>query len=429
MPLFAPYGERALHREESVITIGRRDGELVFHEMSLPREILDQLLSGYIDDALSGDERARVEQLLRDEPEVARELQELRDIRTALQEVHRADRAIHLGPNFADRVLQATVDQAKTEGLSEDHPVMLLSEQPSTAVARGELPVVRIAGAIAALAATIIVAIAVMQSPKNDPEEGLLVQNDPLVEDPVNVPAAPEPVIEKETPGVAAPSEMLVQEDPIDNATSPIEIPDPVQMPVKDDVNDVPDRLNNIAKDTTPAMTPKDVQAQLLLAQGMVMAIDVRQSEQGKADNVIGRLMAKAGLMPADQKQINGEIVGFTKTLADENKAVSVLYLDDSGKKIDNFINAMVADVEGIESISFNLVADAPIIGVANALREIDPTTVRHSWQLQDSGDNSLGSLTQALSSQSFADLNRGRAAGIVSGGTDIRARLFVLVR
>ena len=46
-----------------------------FSKMSLPRELLDQLLSGYLDDSLSADERARVEQLLQSDDEIVKELE------------------------------------------------------------------------------------------------------------------------------------------------------------------------------------------------------------------------------------------------------------------------------------------------------------------------------------------------------------------
>lgn len=81
--------------------------------MSLPRELLDQLLSGYLDGALSDDERDRVEQLLRNDPEVAREFQELTQLGGTLREIYRVDQRRQLKPGFADRVLKATVDQAQ----------------------------------------------------------------------------------------------------------------------------------------------------------------------------------------------------------------------------------------------------------------------------------------------------------------------------
>ncbi len=402
--------------------------------MSLPRDLLDQLLSGYLDDALSNDERTRVEQLLRDDPEVARELQELSDLREILREIHREDQRFQLGPNFADRVLKATVDQATAEGLSEDHPVRLLSQQPSTSVVtRHDFPLAKMAGVVVALAASVIVAIAVFRTPP-DPEHGGLVQNDPPpTVDPIDVP--PQDVIEQEAPGPPAPIEQLVKDTPTNKITSPVEVPEAVEMPVNDANSiSVPSNTNNIAElsPRPPSPSPMDLDPKLL-AQSLVMVVDVRQTEAGRGSNAVGAAMVKAGIKPADERKIDESIVDFGKDLIDENQSVSVLYLEDAGKKIDNFINAMVADLDGIESVGFSYAADAPIIGLVNELKSIDPTTVRHgaSWQLTDDEGNGLQLLAQELGSRDFSEVKREGAGFPGNGveGPDIKARIFVLIR
>ena len=47
--------------------------------MSLPPALIDQLLTGYLDEVLSADELARVETLLETEPSIAEELAKLQD--------------------------------------------------------------------------------------------------------------------------------------------------------------------------------------------------------------------------------------------------------------------------------------------------------------------------------------------------------------
>ena len=73
--------------------------------MSIPQVLMDQLLTGYLDDVLSGDERDRVEKLLKTNPSVAEELAQLQSLRTALQAVLLADSDIRLDAGFADRVI------------------------------------------------------------------------------------------------------------------------------------------------------------------------------------------------------------------------------------------------------------------------------------------------------------------------------------
>ena len=73
--------------------------------MSLPRELLDELLSGYMDGELSADERARVEQMLETEPGVR---ESLRLLQEQSQTVRRSLRsAPRLDSDFAERVLAA----------------------------------------------------------------------------------------------------------------------------------------------------------------------------------------------------------------------------------------------------------------------------------------------------------------------------------
>src|SRR6056297_2260617 len=104
--------------------------------MSAPNESLDQLLSGYLDDALSDDQRRRVEDRLRTDPEAASELESLRSLRATLRALSERDVPPSLGPEFAERVLESAVARARVEGLAEYHPLVRLSEQP-TGVALG----------------------------------------------------------------------------------------------------------------------------------------------------------------------------------------------------------------------------------------------------------------------------------------------------
>jgi len=104
--------------------------------MSLPNEIREQLLSGYLDDSLSADECARVERLLASDPDFAAELEELREIRAALKTIASEDE-VKLGSGFANKILDAAVAQARSEGLDDDHPLLRLAEQPRGAGYRG----------------------------------------------------------------------------------------------------------------------------------------------------------------------------------------------------------------------------------------------------------------------------------------------------
>ena len=136
--------------------------------MSVPRELLDQLLTGYLDDALSADERARVEQLLQSDPEVAKELAQLRTLRQSLKAVAKADSAIKLDKGFSDRVIGAAMARAHAEGLAEDHPLVRLAEQPSTTRSGGTAAPWRAAGLMVAIAASIMFAVFMLRPEVNE---------------------------------------------------------------------------------------------------------------------------------------------------------------------------------------------------------------------------------------------------------------------
>ncbi len=394
--------------------------------MSLPRDILDQLLSGYIDDALSDDERAQIEQLLREDSGAARELQDLLGLRDSLRELRREDQELTLGPNFADRVLKATVDQATAEGLGDEHPVMRLTEQPSTRVAHKDFPVLKIAGAVAALAASIIFAIVMLSPSVDDPEQDLVVQKDPSPEviDPVNIP--PEEV----SPAIPGPDKRLVQDVPL-----PPEVPNSVGMPNENDTNSLAE---------VPPGVPADLDLEAMLT-GMVMVIDVRQTELGRQRDTISKAMNEAGLATLDQKRLDKNVVGFGKELVDDDGRtdaeadVSVLYLVDSATNIDSFINLLCVDLDGIESIGFDFVIDAPIVGLAAELKRIDELEVTEvgrgmTLELADNGNGALRVIAHQMGDRNFKPLNRNAGIADLIGkkrndGKNFWTSVFVLVR
>src|SRR5690606_29610706 len=96
--------------------------------MSLPRELLDELLSAYMDGELSADERARVEQMLAADPELRESLRLLEEQSEAIRRSLRA--APRLGSDFSERVLAATFAEAQRQSLDASHPVQRAAAQP-----------------------------------------------------------------------------------------------------------------------------------------------------------------------------------------------------------------------------------------------------------------------------------------------------------
>ena len=139
--------------------------------MSLPQVLLDQLLTGYLDDVLSTDERKRVETLLKTDASVAEELAQLQELRTALKAVSLADSDVRLDAGFADRVIDEAVARARVEGVSEDHPLMRVWDQPSSSLSPANSSAWRMAAVMVGLAASIALAVMLLR-PKDKESQG-----------------------------------------------------------------------------------------------------------------------------------------------------------------------------------------------------------------------------------------------------------------
>ena len=152
----------------------------------LPPAIIDQLLTGYLDEVLSADELAQVEKLLQNAPAVAEELAKLHELRLALKSIALADDDIRLDAGFAERVVDEAVLRAWAEGLADEHPLLQLEEQGKSNVKPvATVPTWRVAAVMVGLAASIALAVVLVRSDShrgsgNSPAD-VVVQVDPGV--------------------------------------------------------------------------------------------------------------------------------------------------------------------------------------------------------------------------------------------------------
>ncbi|MGB7344017.1 MAG: hypothetical protein WBD20_07375, partial [Pirellulaceae bacterium] len=342
--------------------------------MSIPRDILDQLLSGYLDDVLSDDERTRLEQLLQDDGEVASELEDLRRIRGSLRQISRADAHVRLDDGFADRVLGAAVAQATTEGLGEDHPLIKVAEHPSTPQLAKTIPIAKIAGGLVALAASIAIAIVTFQPAKtplglNGPELAAVDQStvsttpenivdsatDILKKDvsPDELIAAAEPNIEVKDPVIATGIAKSVSPNPMPEVDSPSaeSIASVASAPVP-----APSMIDKASK------MPTEAEAAALLGESNVLTILVKRTEAGRQSRAVRNALRGASIDPAQEKALTeGMVNAVSESLSKDDAATAsrtqILYLEVPAKKVDVFFARLLADEEGIESIRLGMVA------------------------------------------------------------------------
>ena len=444
--------------------------------MSLPQEQLDQLVSGYLDDALSDDDRARVEALLESDPSIADELESFRRLRSSLGELLRADRR-SLGSGFADRVLEAAVDRAQTEGLADEHPLVRLSEQPAARSPRRDPPRGwRVAAAVLAMAASVALAIGLWNVPASDPAAG-----DREI---------------AEVPGGLG-QDATGQGDPAGDADRAVAITDPGESAGSDDAsprsNGTPREKRSVAaselggspeRSTDPesgagriadpsavaeaiAETPGrpgrremaeadprrspglsvDAAAAADAGVGAILVVEVRRTEYGKARPVVRRAMRQAGIGSAAEKQLSDELVTAVTESVESPESIepteaSILYLQAPAKRLDQLLMTLAADQQGIAAVGWSIAFEAPILDVVRSVGPVEPTDIRHaaSLELQGRGADVGGRLAGALAAREFLPVRPSGAAGgggipqiaAAAGsdsGSDVMAQVLLLVR
>jgi hypothetical protein len=410
--------------------------------MSIPSDLLDQLLTGYLDNALSPDERTRVEALLESDPQVAADLAELKQLQQSLRSVAKADASIHLDQGFADRVLDASIDRARNEGLGDDHPLVRLADQPSAPLSqdRQSFPV-RYAVTLVGLAASIAIAVFVLRPdqvddgpiPKRiakadvpaevaepdatfDPTKDTVIANDSSV-------AAP--AIASAQPAGRQADQSMETETSVDRS----ETPAPLRVKVTQSAppKQPADRVSEPAAKQAPAQQPA-------IQHGAILVLDVRLTAIGRMKDAISAAMQDAGLNPADKQELPDELVGAVNEGENETKVdddVTVMYLQASAKTLDRLYLSLMSDQEGIDSIGMSLAVNAPILKVVDSIAP-DPTTVRHdNTALQLSGQQAVvGGLAGQLDQLRFTPLNRATASAMsTSSGPDVPSQILLLVR
>ncbi len=436
--------------------------------MSIPSDLFDQLLTGYLDDALSPDERARVESLLQSNPQVSADLAELRAMQASLREIADLDSTIRLDAGFADRVLGAAVDRARTEGLNEDHPLVRLTDQPSSNSApTGRISLYRYAGVMVGLAASIAIAVFALRGdpsddkplalagitqPENAERERAAIgrsgdlESSSTDESIVGIDSFNADGVdagETET-GREAPEPMLEAIATVDRPTTDVPSADvPCRVRAMCPVLDVPSAdvpsVDARSFDASKAGLSQNIASQAAKQQqpavqlGAILVLEVRLTAAGQMSNAIASSMRTAGLQPADEKALPGELA---EQLASSDEPIvpegdmTVLYLQATAKKLDRFYLSLLADQAGVESVGMSLAVNAPILQIVRSLTP-DPTTIRHAnTSLELSSEQSVvGDLAGQLSRLDFAPLSRETATAMSQNDPDEPAQILLLVR
>jgi len=406
--------------------------------MSLPSDLLDQLLTGYLDDALSPDERARVNSLLESDPQVASELADLRELQASLRGVAAADSSIKLDAGFADRVLGAAVDRARTEGLGDDHPLVRLTDQPSgSPISTDASFPLRYAGILVALAASITIAVVTLRP---GPIDNPLDQN---LQSIAKLPS-PNDVAQDDVAQEKVGTDDAIAGEPINErmlANRSSTAAESVAKVESSDASDTPEpeAITSVEISKTPltlsasADVPQQTKRSPAVQLGAILVLDVRLTAAGHMDNAIASSMRTAELDKASEQELPESLVGSIGKSTDgitSSDDVAIIYLQASAKTLDRFYLSLLADKSGVESVGMSLAMNAPILQVVQSLSP-DPTTVRHtSRSLELSSEHGVvNQLVGQLDRLEFAPLNREMAGAMSPSGPDVPAQILLLVR
>lgn len=428
--------------------------------MSLPRELLDDLLSGYMDGELSADENARVEQMLATDPAVRRQLRTLQEQAEGVREAIGSAR--HLDAAFADRVLAATFAEAERSGLAVDHPVRLAAAAPRRRFSRLRW------GAIGglAIAASLTAAVVLLRDggvPGGGGQPPRVATTAPPVDDVAATGAQPQPAVpdgEADAPQPAeSPADRPVVEIASAEARTAIagEAERPGQ-PAEELAGATADDARVAAADVAPM---PDAPVSLPLADGQtalraVLVYQVQVTPLGRERGVINRALREAEIRIANHREVDDALVGYLESsdlIGDETgqpagdaPQVSVLFLEGPGKQLEKLMLSLLSADEEVRSVGFALAMDPPVMAAIDTLEQVDPTAIRgepggavaRSLIPTDGQEGAEAELSPAFPAgdRDFMPLRRDSLAGLSSasglGGddpTDITARTLMVIR
>lgn len=421
--------------------------------MALPEEILDELLSAHLDDALSGDERARVEQMLSDDPAISQRFEQLQRNREAFRQAVFASPKLPDG--FADTIVQAAIKQAQSDQMSADHPLQLAAHnsrvrRQAAEHSNGSFSKPRLVAIVSGLAASALFVGFLVQKYSGDQSDHQIAQS-PVqrpIEESVAVVEPTEPVTKPDSPEIAPlvnpATRVAVAPSPPNDAEAivtdvPNVEPEATQPMLAESDNSVkPPKAGDAAP---PESTPKLVLAAPL---NTLLVIAVTQTETGRNNDAFDQALAKVQIAVSEERLIDDKLArAVTKESDGKNlngPTQRVVLLEAPAKQLDLLVNRLVADRDGFTSVGFSLISaefDAPLMNSVNGVRTVDPTKIRHegnSFPIVSQSEDVFGAWSGQLGDRGFAPMQTPEDAKNVSfmvpkTGPDQMANILFLIR
>ncbi len=398
--------------------------------MALPDELIDELLSAYLDGAASGDERARVEQFLRDDPAIAERFRQMREIRNAFRESRSGGAG--LPEDFAERVLSAAIDRAESEALPADHPLRQAAAEPVVRVGSDRTVTRRIAW-IVGLAAAVLIAALVSRGFDGQPPAPIdpprIAQNDdssagePAVDRAAVDRAAATPEMSPQT------AETMLADSDRDSKTMPESMDAVESAPAPA----MPER--SAAAEQTPALAAVSKPLQML------MVVEVTLTEAGRDVDAFRQALSAAQIEIGDEREVDEQLA---RTAIDEvvdeetldQPSPRMLLLESSAKKLDLLVSELATKREHVQALGFTVISvatDPALLRAIEAVRVSDPTKIRHGdigVPLSGASERVFAAFSGRLSDRQFAPMEDAKmVAAVADNGPDQIASILFLVR
>ncbi|MDV6032042.1 MAG: hypothetical protein F9B45_18510 [Phycisphaera sp. RhM] len=428
--------------------------------MALPEELLDELLSAHLDGALSGDERARVEQMLSDDPAISQRLEGLKRQRDAFRQALLATPKLPDG--FADQVVQAAIDRAEAEELRSDHPLRLAASGSFVAPHSDRtFSKPRLVAMVAGLAASVLfIGLAVKEfsgSAMTQPEDPLLVTSpQPTVDQPETVnPIRPVDPMAAPTSDAIAVSEDSLEDSVAKPAPDSLDVPRPDLSPETQPESNGPMLADANPTTRTPSVedapalsgadTPETAPLVALRPLNMLMVVEIKQSEAGRQTGAFDQALAEIQIAESEERRVDEALARAvapqTDADASADQSPRALLLESPAKKLDRLVMRLVSDRDGIEAVGFSAISvqlDAPLLRSIESVRTVDPTKIRHQGQIVpivSDADEVFDAWVQQLADRPFIPVRGEQEAQLISSqppsesGPDPMANILFLVR
>lgn len=361
--------------------------------MSIPQSDQQLLLSLAIDDQLSPEEQEMLDRWLREDPSGRRRLEELAATSQQVRQALAPLRQQRLPADFADRVVQAAVQQAEAEAGGAEHPLVRPARSAND---RG---LVRVGGrrqamvaAMLALAASVL--LVVWLSPGGDRRQRL-AGNDP-VEMPPAEPGAHEPGAPQwRVPAGGAEGQGLTDQ----RGRSGGEVPD---VSPTDGVAEADDpaasdaaagqRIAAMPEAATPPSSPRADAAtgsesgggasgaaapsmRTPLAAVLVVAIDL--TDQGRDSLALHQALRAADIRIEPAGVVSERAIGQLQRssvirAADDGPAGQLFYIEAPASQIDRLLTQMLADRQAFGSFGFGVATEPALLSEVGAWAEVE---------------------------------------------------------